>query len=224
MFWRVYARCYDLLWDTPRSAMLGRRVADRVPTDMEVWEVGSGTGIITRNLRDSAAGIVQAHEPVAAMSRRCRRRVPEANHTGCSIQDLRPDGKARTVVAVNVLHMLADPLAAAHHLQELAGEGGRVVIVSPGPDTTLVAVARAHRRSWTSPAHGAIWHLRFVLIHCLLAPLTAAAGMELSRARLTDIAGLGPAARLDDLLLIELPGLAGPLCGSGRPNVGSWSG
>lgn len=173
LFWRFYAWCYDRLWDMPLTADVADAVVQQVPPDLPVVEVGAGTGLITRRLaRDRH--VEHAAEPAPAMRRRLIERQLRIDQVGDeAIEDLQLPVRARCLVAVNVLHLVPSPNDALATLLEMAGPGGRVVVVTPAANATLVAVIRAAR------ARGAGWRwaIAFVVTHLVLAPLAAIAGV-----------------------------------------------
>ncbi len=181
VLWRSYARVYDALWDNGLTEQVATAVAANLPPSRPVVEVGAGTGLITRRLVATGAPIV-AVEPHAGMRSRLARRLPEVTLLSATIESLQlAPREPRTVVAVNVVHLVPDPVAAVRRLQQLASESGTVVIVVPHRGVTVSKVARSIRR-----CGGSRWFtLRFVLLHALLGPLTLLAAPRVRASQLT---------------------------------------
>ena len=175
MFWSVYARVYDQLWDNALMAAVCAQVARMLPAGTPVLDVGAGTGIVAAHLQ-AVGHEVTACEPMPAMAIRCARRLPglALNRTRC--EDLAANS-AENVVAVNMVHMLADPAVGVARLRRACLPGGVVVLVTPDPDNGLLAVAFAQRRvgvSWWRVARFVGWHL-------LLGPFAVVCGMPAPR-------------------------------------------
>lgn len=168
MFWTVYARYYDQIWDTRLTDHVARWVIDQIPAGATVIECGAGTGLITRKL--IAAGLnVTASEPEEAMRSRFKIALPGVPISPKRCEDL-PEGANTTVVAVNVLHMAQDPSGALASMRRAAGCAGRVVVTVPTGKASVREVARAIRRMGSPRSQVA----RFIWLHAVLAPLTVA--------------------------------------------------
>jgi SAM-dependent methyltransferase len=188
LFWQAYAAVYDALWDQALTRHVGEAVTTRLIAGAPVVEIGAGTGLITRALLDSGHAVL-AVEPAAAMRRRGIARAPEATWLANTAEDVRLDGHPRTVVAVNSLHTMRDPVAGFAHLRRIAA-GGQVLIVSPTTATSMRGALAAQRLHGVGTAR----RLRFVGLHLLLAPLTAIARTGLSPVALSQIGDLLPEA------------------------------
>ena len=173
LFWRMYASWYDRLWDMPLTHAVADAVIGQVPPDLPVVEVGAGTGLITRRLAVDRH-VELAAEPAPAMRRRLIERQLLVDRIGEeAIDDLHLPAGTRCMVAVNVLHLVPSPSDALASLLEMAGPGGRVVIVTPAAGASLgvlIRVARARDAGWG-------WAFAFVEAHLVLAPLAAIAGL-----------------------------------------------
>jgi SAM-dependent methyltransferase len=180
LLWRVYSRWYDRLWDVPLTHEVGRAVAGHLAPDDEVVEVGAGTGLISAHLLAARTRSLRVTEPDPQMRARLRARLPGVHVGAAALEELDVvAGRRRTVVAANVVHLLAVPERAVEHLRKVAGAQGQVIVVTPRPGVSLRDVVRAQRRTGSSR-----WQaMRFVLLHLLLAPLTALAGVGLRRER-----------------------------------------
>lgn len=173
IFWAAYAAIYDLLWDIELTAMTAQAViAELGETQGPVCEVGAGTGLITRHL-EMAGLSVESSEPNSSMATRFARRLPDAEIEPLTIDEVAESrGSTGDVVAVNVLHLTSDPAKALSNLLRVAGPDGRVIVVTPKPETTVLRVAKAQRICGVSR-----WRaIRFWLLHLLLAPLTLLSG------------------------------------------------
>lgn len=208
LFWWIYARIYDQLWDTPHLGDVCAQVDSVLPAGAPVIEVGAGTGIVTSHLVRSGRAVVGC-EPNPAMANRFARRRPGVPLVRVALADLTA-AAASDVVAVNVLHLLDDPIGGLGRLREVSGPDRLVVVVTPDPTAGLLDVAAAQRRAGVHPLRVG----RFVLWHLLLAPLSVLCGMS-SRIRLDWYRGIdarfGEPRRIGDTyLMLVLPGLDGP--------------
>jgi SAM-dependent methyltransferase len=173
LFWAGYALVYDSLWDNPLLQSAGAVIARLPATDSTVREVGAGTGVVTRHLV-AAGHRVEAVEPDPAMARRLTRRLPQVPVRRCTVDDLGSARPAEAVIAVNVIHLLPDPLAAIDRLRRGCVTGGAVIVVTPDPGAGLAAVAIAlHRARMTG-----WWITRFIALHLLLGPFAAFCGIK----------------------------------------------
>lgn len=188
-FWRAYAAVYDLLWDNELLDAVVAEVVAHVGAVERVVEVGAGTGLATGRL--VAHGLaVDAHEPEGAMRARLERRGLGVSVGDRSLADVVPRSGGAVAVAINVLHLTNDPVAALDDLRRVAGPGGRAVVATPDPDVDLFRVARAQRGTGVGRAR----IVRFVGLHAWLAPLTALAGAGVAHDRLRVLAE-APAVR-----------------------------
>jgi SAM-dependent methyltransferase len=175
VFWATYARVYDQLWDNELMAAVGAWVALKLPAGSAVLDVGAGTGIVAAQLR-AHGHAVTACEPTQAMATRCARKLPGLALTRTRCEDLAA-GVADNVVAVNMVHMLEDPVAGVAQLRRVCRPGGVVVLVTPDPNIGLFAVAAAQRRAGVSRWRAA----RFVAWHFVLGPLAFLCGLPAPR-------------------------------------------
>jgi SAM-dependent methyltransferase len=172
-FWRFYAKWYDHLWDMQLTADVADAVVHHIPPDLPVVEVGAGTGLITRRLALDRH-VERASEPAPAMRRRLIERQLRIDEVGAeAISELRLPVRTRCLVAINVLHLVPLPGDALAQLLVMAGTGGRVVVVTPAANATLLAVIRAAR----ARGAGWGWSIAFLAAHLLLAPLAAIANV-----------------------------------------------
>jgi SAM-dependent methyltransferase len=171
LFWSVYARLYDHLWDTPHLREVCAEIDALLPAHAAVLEVGAGTGIVAGHLIGAGRRVVGC-EPSAPMAMRFAKRLPAVALIRADLTDL-PSGSAANVVAVNLVHLLDDPPAALARLLEVCTAGGQVIVVTPDPGAGVWEVAEAQRRRGVHPLRV----LRFALWHVLLAPLSMASGM-----------------------------------------------
>jgi len=103
------------------------------------------------------------------MRRRFRSRLASTPLGNGGIEDLRDERSGpASVIAVNVVHLTQDPVAAIAELRRRATARGRVVVVTPCPSATLLSVGRAQRRIGVTRLHV----MRFIALHVVLAPLT----------------------------------------------------
>lgn len=175
VFWRVYAACYDSLWDNALTDQTAGWVQAQIQPGDEVVECGAGTGLIVQRLTQ-AGHHVRATEPEKAMRDRLQRRLPDVVVDGRRCEDL-PAGQEAVILAVNVLHMVTDIHEALWHLRAAAGARGRVIVTVPAQGTQLSDVLAAMRTlhvPWRERA-------RFAALHMLLAPMTVAGAHGLRR-------------------------------------------
>ncbi|MEV4134605.1 class I SAM-dependent methyltransferase [Dactylosporangium sp. NPDC049742] len=175
VFWAAYARVYDQLWDNELMAAVGTCVARNLPAGSAVLDVGAGTGIVAAQLQ-AHGHTVTACEPTQAMAARCARKLPGLAVAPTRCEDLAA-GVADNVVAVNLVHMLEDPVSGVAQLRRVCRPGGVVVLVTPDPDNGLLAVAAAQRRAGVNRWRAA----RFVAWHLILGPLAALCGLPAPR-------------------------------------------
>jgi Methyltransferase domain len=190
LFWWVYSRLYDAAWNNAlTSHVADRLIANIAAPQLEILEVGSGSGLISKRLTSTADDVVLS-EPNAEMRRRLHRRLPAANVLASTLDDIVLDTSIdRTVIAANVLHLVADADIAMRTLQKLAGSGGQVLAITPVPETSVAAVVRGIHASGGSVFQS----LRFLVVHVMLIPFIAIAGSTLSRSNLTPASIDGPA-------------------------------
>jgi hypothetical protein len=171
LFWRAYSRAYDSLWNNELHLEVSAAVAELLDPTLPVIEVGAGTGLTTERL--FAAGfLVEPSEPDPAMRKRFLERLPEIPVGTHGAEEAFGDGRPKNVVAVNVLHLVADPASTLHHLQRVAGPDGTVVVVTPQERASIASTTLALRRSGSSL--GAV--ARFLSLQLALVPLTALGG------------------------------------------------
>ena len=168
ILWAAYSLAYDALWDNGCTAAAAAAVIAELDPSLPVEEVGAGTGLVTQHL--VAAGLhVTASEPDPWMRRRFRSRLASTPLGNGGIEDLRDERSGpASVIAVNVVHLTQDPVAAIAELRRRATARGRVVVVTPCPSATLLSVGRAQRRIGVTRLHV----MRFIALHVVLAPLT----------------------------------------------------
>lgn len=142
-FWRLYARIYHWTWDNQLSAELASEVASRLGPGHVCVEVGSGTGLTTRELI-ARGQRVTCVDLCQEMLRRGRdRRLPCASHVQATAAELPiSSAAADNVVAVNLLQFLEDEQAVLVEFRRVAGSSGRVIVTRPAPDVTLRAAVR----------------------------------------------------------------------------------
>lgn len=183
LLWAVYPSVYDTLWDNRLTAGLADEVVRALPAGLEVDEVGAGTGLITHRI--AASGLsVHPSEPNDRMRSRLRKRLPDLTVERLDLASLPPAaGPPRSVVAVNVLHLTADPEGDLRRLRAAAGQNGLVVVVTPAKGVGVMRVAAAARAAGGTLRDA----LRFVGIHVALAPLVLLS--RKGRARALDAGG-----------------------------------
>jgi SAM-dependent methyltransferase len=175
VFWAAYARVYDQLWDNELMVAVAAWVALKLPAGSAVLDVGAGTGIVAAQLRTHGHAVT-ACEPTQAMATRCARKLPGVALAPTRCEDLAA-GIADNVVAVNMVHMLEDPVAGVAQLRRVCRPGGVLILVTPDPSIGLLGVAAAQRRAGVSHWRAA----RFVAYHLVLGPLAALCGLPAPR-------------------------------------------
>lgn len=213
LFWSVYARAYDSLWDTPHLREVSAQIDSALPVGAPVLEVGAGTGIVASHLARSGRPVVGC-EPSKPMADHFARRLPSVPLIRAGLADL-TRAPASHVVAVNLLHLLEDPTGGLCRLREICGPGRLVVVVTPDPKAGLLDVAAAQRRFGVHPLQVA----RFVIWHILLAPVSILCGMP-TRVRLDWYRGIEappdePRPVGDVYLMLVLPGSTRQPCRAG---------
>ena len=185
-FWRAYAGVYDLIWDNGLMDRVVDEVVAQAGPGTRAVEVGSGTGLATARLVARGVDVVPS-EPDPSMRARCVRRLGGGRVAARSIEEIGDlVGSRQVIVAVNVLHVVADPVRSLARLRAAVGPCGRVVVVVPVPGASLRGVARAQRGAGSSRSHV----VRLYALHAVLAPLTAVARTGLVPERLHALATL----------------------------------
>lgn len=178
--WGVYARAYDQLWDNELTDRTAAFLMALIEPGSLVLEVGAGTGLYTARLIRGGF-VVRACEPDRHMYERAIQRLPDAAVEFVSGEEWAPQVSGSVVVvAVNVVHMARDPLDLIGRMRVLAGDDGRVIVVTPEPEGTLRSVAWAQLR--LGVPFWRVW--RFVLWHVLLGPWARLTGMAAKREHL----------------------------------------
>ena len=181
MFWTIYSRIYDGLWDQELQRQCISGALDHLAPDLPVIEVGAGTGLATSQL--IALGFEpHASEPDPSMRRQFRDRHPDLAISGAMAEELTPTGEASNVLAVNVVHLVDDPLSCVEHLRELAGPEGRVITLCPRARLNIREVVAAMGRTGVSRWHRA----RFLLLEALLVPILFLSGQTATPVQLDD--------------------------------------
>ncbi|MFV0253529.1 MAG: class I SAM-dependent methyltransferase [Beutenbergiaceae bacterium] len=157
-FWRIYAACYDLAWDSPATTALAQRIARELPVRTLV-DVGCGTGLTAAPL--VARGVrVHGVDASPAMLRRARNAdrisagsVQEASATGLAAQSV------DAALCANVLHLHPAPAAVLDELVRLVRPGGRIAVVTPADGLQHRTVLRADLKSGRGLVRSVIAHL-----------------------------------------------------------------
>lgn len=182
--WSAYALVYDQIWANSLIDEVGRDVALRMQSapDLPVLEIGAGTGLITRAIDDGRP--LRVVEPVTAMARRLRRRLPNVEIQQGSLATATPLTSRGFIVASLVLHVLDDPLSGLEQLRSLAGPEGTVIVVTPLPNVGLPHLLRALRTAQVSRRGCA------VALSCavLFAPIGTALGHHFRIAEAAELA------------------------------------
>ncbi|MEP7193231.1 MAG: class I SAM-dependent methyltransferase [Actinomycetota bacterium] len=150
LFWSAYALVYDLIWDSPLTRKVADSVADASddsltrgrPTQRPVVDLGCGTGLVSRSLTERGIGVVGV-DASAAMLRRAQLtgRLTRAVHADAALTRLDP-GQMRAAVAVNLLHVHADPASVIAEAVRLVAPGAAIVLVWPTDDVTPTTLNR----------------------------------------------------------------------------------
>ena len=185
LFWEGYSRIYDFLWDCELTDAVADGVVARLRASgcRSVWDVGAGSGLLTRRLVEADFEVV-AFEPFPAMRRKLELRCPDVESRPVPVEDIDlTSGEPDAVVLANVLHCLRDPRAVIRSIDADLPPDVPVIVASPDSGATVRRVAAAQRESGASAWRAA----RFLALHALLAPLTALSGSAVRPDRLRDI-------------------------------------
>jgi SAM-dependent methyltransferase len=140
-WWACYAAVYDWLWRGPISDGLAAAIAARVVAVGEpIVDAGTGTGLMASRL--TQLGPVIGIDSSPAMLARAATRPGRWIVATAPFLPLR-GGETATVVAANLVHLCADPVAVIHALVALLRPGGRLILTWPLDDTGPLRVAGA---------------------------------------------------------------------------------
>lgn len=130
-FWDGYAAVYDMIWDSPFTALLAAEIGARSRGDVVV-DLGCGTGLATADLDCHVIGVDSSR----AMLRRAEQRCAEVVLAAAESAPL-PDDVADTVVLANVLHACDSPDAVIREALRLVRPGGKVLVTWPTDRATI---------------------------------------------------------------------------------------
>lgn len=167
-FWELYMRLYDegvtTLWPYRELlAEMERAVLDHLPErgGARILDAGCGTGLLLARLAKSprVAQIVGIDRSAAALNRARTKvhraqaarnggpflsyEVYEADLNGNWTQVPRPTGRVTTLVSMNVLYTLRDPLDFFRKAGQVVPTGGWLVLTSPHRPS-VESIAAAH--------------------------------------------------------------------------------
>jgi SAM-dependent methyltransferase len=150
LFWSAYALVYDVIWDSPLTRTVADSVADAIddsmtggcPTQRTVVDLGCGTGLVSRSLTERGLGVVGV-DASEAMLRRAQLtgRLTRTVLADAALTTLDP-GQIHAAVAVNLLHVHADPAAVLAEAVRLVVPGAAIVLVWPTDDVTPTTLNR----------------------------------------------------------------------------------
>ena len=144
-------------WDALRKVfndetLRARALTRLVPRDLKVADVGTGTGILARELAALGLGVVAIdHSP--RMLEAARANLASAGLSGVELREGEiealplADGEVDAAFAHMVLHYVADPAAAILEMVRIVRPGGRVVLVD----------FERHDREWMRDELGVVW-------------------------------------------------------------------
>ena len=153
----MYARSYDAIWDSPLTRSVASAVFD-VSAGSDVVDLGCGTGLVARVFVGHGS-VVTGVDSSALMLRRAQAKsrvstcvLATANRTALA------STCADTVLLINILHLLDDPVAALLEAIRLVRPGGRIVLAWPLDGVTTDSVRRADRLSGRGIVRSAVAH------------------------------------------------------------------
>lgn len=134
-FWDRVAWLYDLSrWSNRKvNAAAAKRVEELVPNRARVLDCAAGTGEFSLAAA-GRAGSVLCTDQSEAMLARARKKAARRGFSNIRFEarDVTalpdPDGSYDTVIAANVLHLLADPEPAVRELWRVTAPGGRLIL------------------------------------------------------------------------------------------------
>lgn len=145
-FWDGYAAGYDLIWDSPFTALLAAEIGARSRGDVVV-DLGCGTGLATASLDCHVIGV----DSSPAMLRRAEQRCDEVVLAAAERTPL-PGQVADTVVLANVLHACDSPAAVIREALRLVRPGGQVVVTCPSDRATIDSITHTQLAlGWSRP-------------------------------------------------------------------------
>lgn len=174
----LYAPIYDAMWDTPVVASTFVALRHELPPPpASILEVGGGTGLFTEQL-DKAGYQVTVIEPSVAMARRLRARLPAVRLHPCRLDEFSSDYKFDAVVAIDVEHLMDNPVAFRCRALSNVKVGGKLVLVGPSSQASVLSLCSEQRTAGVSVFECA----RFILLHLLMiAPVAFASGNGVPR-------------------------------------------
>ena len=126
-------------WDSKRAALnddvlRARAIAKLVPRDMQVVDIGTGTGILAQDLARSGVRVVAIDHSRRMLASAEHRLAAEQienvtlRHGDATALPL-ADGEVDAALAHMVLHYVASPAEAVREMARVVRPGGRVVVV-----------------------------------------------------------------------------------------------
>lgn len=134
MFWDKVSGVYDLvetLYNGRVYRSLGERVAEEIEPGDIVLECACGTGAISRHIAPKCKALT-ATDVSTGMLKRTAKKCRKYPHVTVKYGEITrldyPGGSFDKVVAGNVIHLLADPLAALRELERVCRPGGKIIV------------------------------------------------------------------------------------------------
>jgi SAM-dependent methyltransferase len=179
LFWPLYARVYDAIWDSPLTRHVALAALAAAPRGGDVVDLGCGTGLVAREFVARGDRVVGV-DASGAMLRKARRegRV-SVGVLSCADSTPLASASAGTVLACNLLHLQRDPEFCLAEVVRLAAPGAAIILTWPLDGVTherVLAADIASGRGWSSAVRADILRRAVALPFTLLrAPRTDAA-------------------------------------------------
>lgn len=150
LFWNFYAFCYDsLLKFNPYLEMTEKIVKELDPKPGEkILDAGCGTGnlevLINKHCPDASITALDFSE---IMLKRAKKKVSETvtfHKLNLCDQLPFPDNHFDSIVSVNVLHTLPNPLKAINELSRVLKHNGKIIIVALKKDFQMPLILKDH--------------------------------------------------------------------------------
>lgn len=149
-FWRIYARHYDTIWDSPVVDEARAVVHGLIGEPRTVVDLGCGTGLMSSGLVQRGARVIGIDTSQEMLDRAVvAGRVSTALLAPAEQVPLQ-SGVADAIIVGNLLHLHPDPIAVIAEARRLAGPGAPVIATWPVPGLTPRAVYHADRLSGRS--------------------------------------------------------------------------
>jgi ubiquinone/menaquinone biosynthesis C-methylase UbiE len=144
-------------WDRIRQVFndevhRARAITRLVPRDLCVADIGTGTGILARELANAGVRVLavdRSQQMIDSARAKCSGALADRVEYRCGEANALPiaDGEVDAAMAHMVLHYLASPAEAIHEMARVVRPGGRIVVVD----------FLQHDHKWMKQELGLLW-------------------------------------------------------------------